>query len=135
MVERHRDVSTTMNRGSGNVVETQTPPDLPQLRRTAHQAKDFRYYGRSEFETKALRDFDIRLRMERGKMAFAEVVSFIRLQRSAADILCEQIDDHKGHPSRQRRTSPWTRPRSNQRATWPARLVRSKSSGQIAKSW
>lgn len=68
--------------------------EVPQGR-TAHQAKDCRYYGRSEFETKALRDFDIRLRMERGKVAFAEIVSFVRFQRSAADILSEQIDDHR----------------------------------------
>jgi Schlafen, AlbA_2 len=68
--------------------------EVPQGR-TAHQAKDFRYYGRSEFEAKPLRDFDIRLRMERGKLASAEVVSFIRLQRSAADILREQIDDYR----------------------------------------
>lgn len=68
--------------------------EVPQGR-TAHQAKDYRYYGRSEFETKPLRDFDIRLRMERGKVAFAEITSYISLQRSAADILREQIDDHR----------------------------------------
>lgn len=68
--------------------------EVPQGR-TAHQARDCRYYGRSEFETKALRDFDIRLRMERGRVASAEVASFVRLQRSATDILREQIDDHR----------------------------------------
>lgn len=68
--------------------------EVPQGR-TAHQAKDCRYYGRSEFETKALRDFDIRLRMERGKVASAEVVLSVRLQRSAGDVLREQIDDYR----------------------------------------
>lgn len=35
---------------------------------TAFQAKDFLYYGRSEFESKPLRDHEIRLRMFRGKV-------------------------------------------------------------------
>ncbi len=36
---------------------------------TAYQANDGRYYGRSEFEAKYLPDHEIRLRMERGKVA------------------------------------------------------------------
>lgn len=34
---------------------------------TAYQASDFRYYGRFEYEVKALPDHEIRLRMNRGK--------------------------------------------------------------------
>ncbi|HEX9923067.1 MAG TPA: ATP-binding protein [Anaerolineae bacterium] len=34
---------------------------------TAYQASDYRYYGRSEYESKALPDHEIRLRMFRGK--------------------------------------------------------------------
>ena len=40
---------------------------------TAYQASDGRYYGRSEFEVKHLRDRDIRLRMSRGRIAQAKV--------------------------------------------------------------
>jgi hypothetical protein len=40
---------------------------------TAYQANDGRYYGRSEFEAKYLRDHEIRLRMSRGKTARAGV--------------------------------------------------------------
>jgi Schlafen, AlbA_2 len=36
---------------------------------TAYQAKDGRYYGRSEFEAKFLPDHEVRLRMSRGKVA------------------------------------------------------------------
>jgi hypothetical protein len=36
---------------------------------TAYQAKDYYYYGRSEFESKPLADHEIRLRMFRGKAA------------------------------------------------------------------
>jgi hypothetical protein len=36
---------------------------------TAYQANDGRYYGRSEFETKHLPDHEVRLRMNRGKVA------------------------------------------------------------------
>jgi hypothetical protein len=36
---------------------------------TAYQAKDGRYYGRSEFEVKYLPDHEVRLRMSRGKVA------------------------------------------------------------------
>lgn len=35
---------------------------------TAYQAKDFLYYGRSEYETKPLPDHEIRLRMAQGKL-------------------------------------------------------------------
>jgi hypothetical protein len=41
---------------------------------TAYQAKDGRYYGRSEFEKKFLPDHEVRLRMSRGKTAHALVV-------------------------------------------------------------
>jgi hypothetical protein len=40
---------------------------------TAYQAKDGRYYGRSEFEVKFLHDHDIRLRMSKGKVGRAVV--------------------------------------------------------------
>ena len=40
---------------------------------TAYQAKDHRYYGRSEFEAKPLPDHEIRLRMNRGKVAQAVI--------------------------------------------------------------
>ena len=41
---------------------------------TAYQAKDKRYYGRSEYEVKALPDHEIRLRMFRGKAPFARIL-------------------------------------------------------------
>jgi hypothetical protein len=40
---------------------------------TAYQASDRRYYGRSEYESKALPDHEIRLRMFRGKVANAVI--------------------------------------------------------------
>lgn len=40
---------------------------------TAYQAKDGRYYGRSEFEAKHLPDHEIRLRMNRGKVGKAAI--------------------------------------------------------------
>lgn len=53
---------------------------------TAFQAKDCIYYGRSEFEAKALPDHEIRLRMMRGRAPSAElrVLDIKRLQ-SASD--------------------------------------------------
>jgi hypothetical protein len=42
---------------------------------TACQAKDFLYYGRSEFESKPLRDHEIRLRMFKGKSAEAVLIA------------------------------------------------------------
>lgn len=42
---------------------------------TAYQANDGRYYGRSEFEAKHLLDHDIRLRMSRGKVARATILT------------------------------------------------------------
>jgi hypothetical protein len=45
---------------------------------TAYQAHDGRYYGRSEFEVKYLRDRDIRLRMNRGKITLAAVYPRIK---------------------------------------------------------
>ena len=41
---------------------------------TAYQARDYLYYGRSEYESKPLPDHDIRLRMLRGKARQAAVV-------------------------------------------------------------
>jgi predicted HTH transcriptional regulator len=41
---------------------------------TAYQAKDCIYYGRSEYECKALRDHEIRLRMFRGKVPEATII-------------------------------------------------------------
>lgn len=47
---------------------------------TAYQAKDGRYYGRSEYEVKYLPDHEIRLRMARGKIARAAIhVQLIRV--------------------------------------------------------
>ncbi len=40
---------------------------------TAYQAKDGRYYGRSEFEAKYLPDHEVRLRMMRGRVARAAI--------------------------------------------------------------
>lgn len=42
---------------------------------TAYQANDGRYYGRSEFEAKYLPDHEIRLRMSRGRVARATVLT------------------------------------------------------------
>lgn len=63
--------------------------------RTAHQAKDCRYYGRSELETKPLRDFDIRLRMERGKALHATIAVSVRRGRSAKDLRENQIEEYR----------------------------------------
>jgi hypothetical protein len=41
---------------------------------TAYQASDMKYYGRSEYEKKALPDHEIRLRMMKGRVAQAAVV-------------------------------------------------------------
>ena len=41
---------------------------------TAYQAKDFRYYGRSEYERKALPDHEVRLQMMRGHIAQATML-------------------------------------------------------------
>jgi len=41
---------------------------------TAYQASDKRYYGRSEYEAKALADHEIRLRMFRGKVGNAKII-------------------------------------------------------------
>ena len=51
---------------------------------TAYQASDYRYYGRSEYEAKALPDHEVRLRMFRGKEASA-IIQF-------ANISVEDID-------------------------------------------
>ena len=40
----------------------------------AYQANDMKYYGRSEYEKKALRDHEIRLRMMKGRLAQAAVI-------------------------------------------------------------
>jgi len=40
---------------------------------TAYQASDHRYYGRSEYEAKSLPDYEVRLRMFRGKVPNAIV--------------------------------------------------------------
>jgi hypothetical protein len=40
---------------------------------TAYQAKDHRYYSRSEFETKSMPDHEVRLRMMRGRTAHVEI--------------------------------------------------------------
>ena len=48
---------------------------------TAYQAKDGRYYGRSEFEAKHLPDHEIRLRMNRGRIAKASI--HLQLKRVA----------------------------------------------------
>jgi hypothetical protein len=46
--------------------------EIPQGK-TAYQASDCKYYGRSEVEAKPLRDDVIRLRMERGRVARARI--------------------------------------------------------------
>jgi len=51
---------------------------------TAYQANDGRYYGRSEFEAKHLRDHEVRLRMSRGKVARAGVRLRVRVTLGAA---------------------------------------------------
>lgn len=47
--------------------------DVPQGT-TAYQANDYKYYGRSELEVKALPDHEVRLRMARGKVSRASIV-------------------------------------------------------------
>jgi hypothetical protein len=51
----------------------QVPPGV-----TAYQANDGRYYGRSEFEVKYLRDQEVRLRMTKGRVARAAVYPRIK---------------------------------------------------------
>jgi hypothetical protein len=44
---------------------------------TAYQAKNGRYYGRSEFEVKFLPDHEVRMRMSRGKVARAGISAHV----------------------------------------------------------
>ncbi len=55
---------------------------------TAYQASDKLYYGRSEYESKALPDHEIRLRMSRGRTAQAQlVVQELQLTNRSAQLL------------------------------------------------
>ncbi len=94
-------VATTLARERlQQLIESNVSPDLPGIRvqvvklsahadrvvfviqipqgSTAYQANDGRYYGRSEFEVKHLRDRDIRLRMSRGRVAQANVYARVK---------------------------------------------------------
>jgi hypothetical protein len=51
---------------------------------TAYQASDRKYYGRSEYEAKALPDHEIRLRMFRGKAPKATIIVSRALMREEA---------------------------------------------------
>jgi hypothetical protein len=51
---------------------------------TAYQANDGRYYGRSEFEAKYLPDHEIRLRMNRGKVARGTVLCHVTAELGIA---------------------------------------------------
>lgn len=61
---------------------------------TAYQASDRKYWGRSEFEVKALLDHEIRLRMNRGKVARAAVQLSILAVRLGTD---EKASLHEQH--------------------------------------
>ena len=98
------------------IVETNISPHLPGMRvhpiklssdgdrvvyviripqgSTAYQANDRKYYGRSEFEAKPLLDHEIRLRMNRGKVARAAVQLSILAVRLGTD---EKTDLHEQH--------------------------------------
>lgn len=67
--------------------------DVPQGT-TAHQAMDCRYYARSEYEVKALRDYEIRLRMNRSTALTAQVEVRLALRRSAQALQNEQLEDY-----------------------------------------
>lgn len=58
---------------------------------TAYQAKDYLYYGRSEYESKPLPDHEIRLRMQRGKARRASVV----LDRLDTGTSCIKVEDNR----------------------------------------
>ncbi len=60
---------------------------------TAYQAKDKRYYGRSEYEVKALPDHEIRLRMFRGKAPFARIL----IDNPRRDVVHRQEFSEKKH--------------------------------------
>lgn len=55
---------------------------------TCYQAKDFKYYGRSEYESKPLRDHEIRLRMFRGTKPNAKIIlsGFRKKQNNNEDL-------------------------------------------------
>lgn len=61
---------------------------------TAYQANDKIYYGRSEFECKALPDHEVRLRMSRGRIARAGVHFRLRNVQLRAERLAAVQDQH-----------------------------------------
>ena len=58
---------------------------------TAYQASDFLYYGRSEYESKALPDYEIRLRMFRGRSGKAVV----QIHDLTAEVEEWQVDKYR----------------------------------------
>lgn len=67
--------------------------DVPEST-TAHQARDCLYYVRSEYEVKALRDYEIRLRMNRGTALSAQVEASMALRRPTKALQDEQLEDY-----------------------------------------
>ena len=59
---------------------------------TAYQAKDMKYYGRSEFEKKPLIDNEIRLRMMKGRIAQAKLL-IAKTVYNSAGMLNKNIQD------------------------------------------
>jgi len=62
---------------------------------TAYQAKDHKYYGRSEYESRSLPDHEIRLRMFRSR-SFQSVIKIIDLQTIEREYSKAQIDSQFG---------------------------------------
>lgn len=85
--------------------------DVPQGA-TAHQAMDCLYYARSEYEVKALRDYEIRLRMNRANALTAQVKATLALRRSAQTLQDEQLEDYLGNVAGLRSGLTETRERS-----------------------
>lgn len=62
---------------------------------TAYQAKDFRYYGRSEYESKPLPDHEIRLRFLKGKLHNA-VIELKDLKKNVRKFDSKKLKEHFG---------------------------------------
>lgn len=62
---------------------------------TAYQAKDGCYYARSEFETRRLRDYEIRLRMQRSSGLSGQLDVHLAARRLATAVLDEQHKDYQ----------------------------------------
>jgi hypothetical protein len=76
---------------------------------TAYQAKDCRYYGRSEFEARALPDHEVQLRMHRGRTARLQLeVAESRPGWAVPDDMDEETFFHSLPPYEQHSVPEWS---------------------------